>query len=137
MLAPLRFGAGVKGKFIDAMRNGLPSFTTEIGAESMASINEWPGFVSDNIQDLITYSVAIYSDDQKWKFLNNQAIKIHDQIFVNQDWERIFIEKIQFYYSNLPQVRKQNFIGAMLMHHLHQGTKFMSKWIELKNQVTN
>jgi hypothetical protein len=137
MLAPLRFGAGVKGKFIDAMRNGLPSFTTEIGAESMASINEWPGFVSDNIQDLITYSVAIYSDDQKWKFLNNQAIKIHDQIFVNQDWERIFIEKIQFYYSNLQQVRKQNFIGAMLMHHLHQGTKFMSKWIELKNQVTN
>ncbi len=133
MLAPLRFGAGVKGKFIDAMRNGLPSITSEIGAESMVSINEWPGFVSDNIQEFISTSISIYTDELKWKFLNKQALKIHDKIFVNKDWERIFIEKIHLYHSNLPQIRKQNFTGAMLMHHLHQGTKFMSKWIELKN----
>jgi len=137
MLAPLRFGAGIKGKFIDAMRNGLPSITTEIGAESMFHTNEWPGFVSDKMQELISASIAIYSDEQKWNFLNKQAFKIHNQIYVNQDWERIFIEKIHLYHSNLPQIRKQNFTGAMLMHHLHQGTKFMSKWIELKNQVDN
>ncbi len=34
-LAPLTFGAGLKGKFIDAMQTGTPSVTTAIGAEGM------------------------------------------------------------------------------------------------------
>jgi hypothetical protein len=28
-------------------------------------------------------------------------------------------------------------MGSMLMHHTVQGTKYMSKWIELKNQTQN
>ena len=34
-LSPLRFGAGIKGKFLDAMNSGTPSITTPIGAEGM------------------------------------------------------------------------------------------------------
>lgn len=33
LLAPLRFGAGQKGKLLDAMRAGLPNITTQIGSE--------------------------------------------------------------------------------------------------------
>lgn len=35
LLAPLRFGAGIKGKLIDAMRTGTPSVTTRIGSEGL------------------------------------------------------------------------------------------------------
>eukprot|EP00947_MAST-08B_sp_MAST-8B-sp1_P006280 g6280.t1 len=35
LLAPLRFGAGIKGKIVDAWRYGLPVVATEIGAEGM------------------------------------------------------------------------------------------------------
>jgi len=35
LLAPLRFGAGVKGKIIDAWRSGLPVVTTSVGAEGL------------------------------------------------------------------------------------------------------
>lgn len=35
MLAPLRYGAGVKGKIVEAMRFGLPVVTTPIGAEGL------------------------------------------------------------------------------------------------------
>jgi glycosyltransferase involved in cell wall biosynthesis len=36
MLAPLRFGAGIKGKLLEAMQCGTPNITTtSIGAESM------------------------------------------------------------------------------------------------------
>ena len=34
-LAPLRFGAGLKGKIVDSWRNGLPVVTTPVGAEGM------------------------------------------------------------------------------------------------------
>ena len=37
MVAPLRFGAGVKGKIGEALSYGLPVVTTDIGAEGMAS----------------------------------------------------------------------------------------------------
>lgn len=35
MLAPLRFGAGVKGKITDSWREKLPVITTPIGAEGL------------------------------------------------------------------------------------------------------
>ncbi|MGB5498254.1 MAG: glycosyltransferase, partial [Maribacter sp.] len=42
-LAPLRFGAGIKGKLIDAMQCGTPSITTAIGAEGMHGVLPWSG----------------------------------------------------------------------------------------------
>jgi glycosyltransferase involved in cell wall biosynthesis len=42
-LAPLRFGAGIKGKLADAMLCGTPSVTTPIGAEGMHGQLPWPG----------------------------------------------------------------------------------------------
>ena len=33
VVAPLRFGAGVKGKVVEAMRLGVPVVTTEVGAQ--------------------------------------------------------------------------------------------------------
>lgn len=35
LLAPLRYGAGLKGKIVDAWAHGLPVVTTPIGAEGM------------------------------------------------------------------------------------------------------
>ena len=35
LVAPLRFGSGMKGKFLSAMSNGLPVVTTKIGAEGL------------------------------------------------------------------------------------------------------
>ena len=42
-LAPLRFGAGLKGKLIEAMLNGTPSITTSMGAEGIHGVMKWPG----------------------------------------------------------------------------------------------
>ncbi|MCK5872935.1 MAG: glycosyltransferase, partial [Methylococcales bacterium] len=43
-LAPLRFGAGQKGKLLDAMYFGTPSITTSIGAEGLSDLENWNGF---------------------------------------------------------------------------------------------
>ena len=34
-LAPLRFGAGLKGKIVDSWAHGMPVCTTPVGAEGM------------------------------------------------------------------------------------------------------
>jgi GT2 family glycosyltransferase/SAM-dependent methyltransferase len=39
-VAPLRFGAGVKGKVIEAMAKGLPVVTTPVGAQGIAGADE-------------------------------------------------------------------------------------------------
>jgi hypothetical protein len=137
MLAPLRFGAGVKGKFIDAMRNGLPSVTTSLGIESMVEATNWPGVVSDNLQTNIDEVVDLYTNEKKWTKMSDLAIETHIEKFTANQWPAIFIENVEKYKLNIKKIREQNFTGAMLMHHLHQGTKFMSKWIELKNQLSN
>lgn len=40
VVAPLRYGAGVKGKVLEAMYNGLPVITTSIGAEGIVGIDD-------------------------------------------------------------------------------------------------
>ncbi|NDH07883.1 glycosyltransferase, partial [bacterium] len=47
-LAPLRFGAGVKGKISHAMMSGLPTVTTSIGAEGMDLVNEVHALIDDS-----------------------------------------------------------------------------------------
>ena len=135
MIAPLRFGAGIKGKFIDAMRNGLPSITTTLGAESMIEKEDWPGFVSDSKELIVNQAIDLYLDEKKWDVESKNAFKIHNEKFIDKKWPEIFIEKVFYYIKNQESIRQNNFTGAMLMHHSQQSTKFMSKWIELKNQM--
>lgn len=53
-LAPLRFGAGIKGKLLDAMIVQTPSVTTSIGAEGMTvSDVPWPGAVANDMMILL------------------------------------------------------------------------------------
>ncbi len=62
-LSPLRFGAGLKGKLLDAMRFGLPSVTTEVGAEGMCGKFAFGGSVVASNEDFINASVKLYSDE--------------------------------------------------------------------------
>jgi hypothetical protein len=137
MLAPLRFGAGVKGKFIDAMRNGLPSLTTSIGAESLCNSNDWPGFVTDNFDLYVEQAIEIYSSETRWAAESHKGLTYHDSNFTEKNWPSVFVNNIQYYLEHIEYIRKNNFIGELLLHQIHQSTKYMSKWIELKNQISN
>ena len=65
-LAPLRFGAGIKGKLVDAMLCGTPSVTTPIGAEAMSGDLPWPGLVASSAQDIADAAVRLYQDQALW-----------------------------------------------------------------------
>lgn len=142
LLAPLRFGAGLKGKFIDAMQCGTPSVTTQIGAEAMQGDYTWGGHIEDDFSTTSADSVyafakaatTLYTYKNLWK-----AAQDHGRILINNRFQRLdfeddFYDIITQYQKILISHRQQNFTGQMLLHHTLQSTKFMSKWIEEKNK---
>lgn len=133
-LAPLRFGAGLKGKLIEAMQCGTPSITTPVGAEGLKGKLKWSGAVAATPDQLASKAVALYSDKAMWKTAQQQGIDILEKRFYNPDMEEDFLERISSTRLKLKKHRRNNFVGQMLRHHTAASTKYMSRWIEAKNR---
>ncbi len=133
-LAPLRFGAGLKGKFIDAMKSGTPSITTNIGAEGISGDIGFPGIITNDIDELVKASVVLYTQKDKWVLAQQQGINIINQRFNKDLFSKEFINYLDSLQKNITKHRNQNFIGQILQTQTLLSTKFMSRWIEEKNK---
>ncbi len=133
-LAPLRFGAGIKGKFIDAMQMGTPSVTTPIGSEGMTDGLPWPGKVAETEQAFIAGAVALYQDEQTWQQASEAGQALLKQVYDANTLGLGLIARLEALQANLATHRQGNFIGAMLRHHSMKSTQYMSQWIEAKNR---
>lgn len=133
-LAPLRFGAGLKGKLFDAMRNGTPIVTTKIGAEGMYGFLEIPGSVTDDVPGFVNAAIDLYSEKEPWNLACDNGFEVLYQRFQKTTFSEAFIQKIQRLQEQLDTHRKQHFIGRILHHQSLQSTKYLSKWIEEKNR---
>ncbi len=132
-LAPIRFGAGLKGKLVDAMQNGTPCVTTIVGAEGMFGGFNVNGFIEDTPQKFANKAVQLFQDESLWTEKQQNGFQIVNQRFNKTEWERKLNSIIDTTSQRLNEKRLKNFTGQMLMHHTLQSTKFMSKWIEEKN----
>lgn len=133
-LAPLRFGAGLKGKFIEAMVNGTPSITTPVGAEGINGKLAWGGCIAESPEDLVDLAVQLYSNKESWTVCQVNGFEIINQRFDRKRLEKELKIRISSIWSDLRTHRNRNFTGKMLKHHLHRSTYFMSKYIEEKNK---
>ncbi|MDP2387352.1 MAG: glycosyltransferase [Bacteroidota bacterium] len=132
-LAPLRFGAGIKGKLVEAMQCGTPSVTTDIGAEAMHGNLPWSGFIKNSPEEIAEAAVKLYIEENAWKQARENGFKIINKIYAKELHVQKLIDRIIHLQENLENHRLNNFTGAMLMHHTMTGTKYMAKWIEEKN----
>jgi len=132
-LAPLRFGAGLKGKLLDAMRCGLPSVTTEIGAEGMFGNFPFGGTITTSKEEFINTSLKLYSEENLWKDLQQIGFNIIEKRFQKNLFSEDFKKHLRTLSANLVKHRQENFIGQILQHHTLQSTKYLSKWIAEKN----
>lgn len=134
-LAPLRFGAGIKGKLAQAMQCGTPSVTTAIGIEGMADAENWPGLVAQSPQDIADCAVRLYQQQALWQEAQVRGFALLTDKFEgaavgNQLWQAI--SRIA---ARLAEHRLENFTGMMLQHHQHKSTQYMAQWIEAKNKI--
>ena len=134
VLAPIRFGAGIKGKLLEAMQCGTPSITSSIGAEAMNGNLDWNGFINDNPEDFVNNAILLYTDEKVWQKSKENGFTIINERFLKSKYELDFATFIFDILQNLKKCRELNFIGTLLQHHSLQSTKYMSRWIEEKNK---
>jgi GT2 family glycosyltransferase len=68
-IAPLRYGAGVKGKVGEALTWGVPVVTTSIGAEGMELSHQETAWISDDPQEFANGISKLLDNDELWNKL--------------------------------------------------------------------
>ncbi|CAM1370426.1 Glycosyltransferase involved in cell wall bisynthesis [Tenacibaculum sediminilitoris] len=134
VLAPIRFGAGIKGKLTEAMECGTPSVTTSMGSEGMHANLPWNGFIENDLEEFVSKAIELYTYDILWKKSQLKGITIINSIYNKERLVTSFMSRLNEIQDNLDTHRTQNFLGSLLQHQTLQATKFMSKWIEEKNK---
>ena len=133
-LAPIRFGAGIKGKLLDAMMMQTPSITTSVGSEGMHQQEEsWPGVIVDDLNDFVAAAVTLYNDEPAWLAVQHNTSALLKSRYDADVLGAGLIKKITAIENDLVQHRLNNFTGAMLKHHSMMSTQYMSQWIAAKN----
>ncbi|MVV50399.1 glycosyltransferase [Pseudomonas sp. PB120] len=133
-LAPLRFGAGIKGKIVDAMLCGTPNVTTPIGAEAMHGDEPWPGAITRSAQAFADCAVQLYTDKTQWLKAQSLGLQLLTNRYQQGTHGPALIARLEDCRQRLSAIRRDNFTGSMLRHHQHKSTQYMSQWIEAKNR---
>ncbi|WPJ96476.1 glycosyltransferase [Coraliomargarita algicola] len=129
-LAPLRYGAGLKGKVFDGFLTGTPTVMTPIAAEGICSQEEW---VHSEVDALVADAVELYENLAAWQLRQARERALCEARFSAAHWQPQLMQSIRTAIDERDRRRQQNFIGQMLHHHQHRSTEFMSRWIEAKN----
>ena len=134
LLAPIPYGAGLKGKLFEAMQLGLPSITTKMGAEAMNGNLDWNGFITSDEDDFVEKAVELYTNKSLWETAQKNGYEIIEKRFKKELFATDFMNRIEELQLDLKTHRNLNFLGQVLQHQSLQSTKYMSKWIEAKNK---
>ncbi len=74
-VAPLRYGAGVKGKIGEAMAHGLPVVTTSIGAEGMMLKDGANILIADAPLQLAKKIIMLHKEQEIWNKISKESIE--------------------------------------------------------------
>lgn len=140
LLAPLRFGAGSKGKLFDALTNGLPVITTCMGVEGFAHPlhGHWPCFDVNDTADTVRGKglyLGLVRDDEEF-------LELAARLYVNEGglWEavhantkRLAIEKAAPYdeqasacCARLQQLFTSEYTRPLLANHFRRNSAMTS-----------
>lgn len=86
---PLRFGAGIKGKVIDALYHGVPIVSTSVGIEGIPTA-EAVVDASDTAEEFKDRIIGLYDDHQTLKAMSDKEKKLIKTYFsVETAWKKI------------------------------------------------
>jgi glycosyltransferase involved in cell wall biosynthesis len=82
-VAPLRYGAGMKGKIVQSLAHGLPVITTSIGAEGIGIASGENGLIADDVRAFANGILQLYSDEALWSQVAAQSLQTAQQFAPN------------------------------------------------------
>jgi len=74
-IAPLRFGAGVKGKINQSMAFGVPVVATSLAVEGMELTNHRDILVADEPEDFARALIELYESEELWNKLSENGVR--------------------------------------------------------------
>jgi glycosyltransferase involved in cell wall biosynthesis len=73
-VVPLLYGAGIKGKVVEAMHHGTPLVTTTVGAQGLSGLDEVIP-VCDEPTAIAHAICALLTNDQRWQQVSDQGMR--------------------------------------------------------------
>ncbi|GBG29335.1 Hypothetical Protein FCC1311_055572 [Hondaea fermentalgiana] len=128
-LAPLRFGAGIKGKITEAWSLGVPVATTTVGGESMSIPAE---HLASDAESLVSYAVNLHEDPAAWAAGRDLGFANLNGVFSREVMAESLRGRIDRAEADLVSARDRDFVQAMLFSQSQRATEFFARWVELK-----
>lgn len=135
-LAPLRFGAGVKGKLLDGFHHGVPAVSTPVGAEGLMLTEDrsaFPGLVIDSVQDWVEACVRLHEDRLLWTESRKRARALMLDLYSSEKVTLQFRTRLSEILARHERGETPRWISRILRDEFQTGRKYFSKWIEAKN----
>lgn len=129
-LAPLRFGAGIKGKVLESWCTGTPVVGTPVAFEGMGKS------VGLEFVDAETFTSAVKrvtGDQEEWQRLSQEGLAHARECFGGH--EAHWAERLTRLVAEREDVREKNLVGRLLRHSQANATKYFSRWIEEKEKT--
>jgi hypothetical protein len=148
LLAPLRFGAGIKGKVVDGWRAGCAVLTTRIGSEGLcddACTNQctpttdcckFGGVVADDPEQFAEAAVELYTNAERW---HQARARAHHLLRSRFSWDANAPRLVEAIESALHGIasgtgpRRTDYTSALVWAGQH--TETFSRYIQSKKQV--
>ncbi len=132
-IAPLRFGAGVKGKVLEAARHGLPTMGTSMAFEGILNTSGKVAFSADTADDFARKAVHLYNHVTVWEralsIQKTEAAKHHMTTFSPLTKALEMLEKP---IEVVPE--ETRILENMLRDEAFGRVRYLSKWIEAKEK---
>ena len=93
-IVPLRYGAGVKGKVIEAMANGVPVVGTDVAFEG---IPKGDGFMYKGVNkagEMAAKALEVYNNKEEWEGLSKFGKRYVADNFNKEGMKKVFKELI-------------------------------------------
>ncbi len=136
-LAPLRFGAGLKGKIMQPMALNLPTVCSSIGAEGLMLENIPELAPALKAEEFVAKAICLYSDQELWVQVQKQGAYEINQNFSKARVFLSFNDELWAIKNDLKAHRHRYFMGQILQHQSLNASKHMGRWLTLKNRSIN
>ena len=95
-VAPLRYGAGVKGKIINSMVSGVPVVTTSIGDEGLNLSEGQEALITDDPEVFAAKTVELYTNQALWERLAKNALAYVQRHFSSEKAQQLMQDILSF-----------------------------------------
>ncbi|KAF1331607.1 Glycosyl transferase group 1, partial [Globisporangium splendens] len=142
-VAPLRFGAGIKGKVADSWHVGTPCVSTSIGAEGMeaqasqgsSAASQWGGIIADEPAAFARAMATLYADEPQWRAAQAAGAAICNARYNKRRNASALMQRLEHALVHKQSLRGDNWMGKILWSEKYRATEYMSRFIRAKNSL--